>query len=272
MTLEPRESHCVQQQQHISPLTQAGNPDWEQTKPPRLLKAGWLQRWITAALTRTLTPRTRRDSRRGQGETSSEDSELTPELRLLVSALFSFTDDLFKARNGRISCFSSIHFLLIAIYSNQSQGQLEGAVEFYILMSSGTKIPQRWIRYWKVDQVNATYQRDWKLNKKGSFIDFHRCHYLWMLVESAWTQDYWFSEQPCAKHLEIIFNKKKSLLSWWKTRQLHSCSTLKPRHWQQTEHWGKGQTGSSLPANIIMCWKFPFILCLRPRLSRKDSG
>lgn len=40
-------------------------------------------------------------------------------------------------------------------------------------------------------------------------------------------------------------------------------------------YWGndtmRGKT-ISVPANIIMCWKFPLILCLLPRLRRKDSG
>lgn len=37
--------------------------------------------------------------------------------------------------------------------------------------------------------------------------------------------------------------------------------------------WGEmGQTGSFIPANIIMCWKFPLILCLLPRLRRKERG
>lgn len=38
--------------------------------------------------------------------------------------------------------------------------------------------------------------------------------------------------------------------------------------------WGsEGKLGVDiLPANIIMCWKGPPILCLRPRLIRKDRG
>lgn len=52
-------------------------------------------------------------------------------------------------------------------------------------------------------------------------------------------------------HVEIIINSKSHLISRGKK---------------------KGKRCFSTPANIIICWKFPLILCLLPRLRRKDSG
>lgn len=88
VTLELRQSHCVQQHQHVNALTKAGNPDWEQTKPPRLLEAG-----LTAEVNYSSSDMdsNSRDEQRQQMRTRGnlQDSGLTPGLALLlVSAVF----------------------------------------------------------------------------------------------------------------------------------------------------------------------------------------
>lgn len=70
----------MQQRQHIRALTEAGNPDWEQTKPPRLLEAG-----LTAEVNYSSSDSNSRDEQRQQMRTRGnlQDSEITPGLRRL---------------------------------------------------------------------------------------------------------------------------------------------------------------------------------------------
>lgn len=177
----PWESHCVQQQQHIIALTKAGNPDWEQTKPPRLLGACWT---AEVNYSNSDMDSNSREEQRQQLRTRRHLQGRDLDSRAptaFLSALFGWTDDVFKVRNWRLSWFSfnlfsvTCHLFLIRV-----TGQLGGAIESLILIiSSERKDPQRWIWYYKLNKVKATYQLDWNLIKikapSFEFINFISC-------------------------------------------------------------------------------------------------
>lgn len=136
VTLEPRESHCVQrQQQHINALTKTGNPAWEQTMPPRLLEAG-----LTAEVNYCSSDMdsNSRDEQRQQMRTRGtlQDSELTPGLVLLwfLPCLVDLITYLRSEMEDYLVLLPSI-FCYLPFIPNQSL-------------------------YYKVNKVNATPQLD----------------------------------------------------------------------------------------------------------------
>lgn len=187
----PWESHCVQQQQHIIALTKAGNPDWEQTKPPRLLGACWT---AEVNYSNSDMDSNSREEQRQQLRTRRHLQGRDLDSRAptaFLSALFGWTDDVFKVRNWRLSWFSfnlfsvTCHLFLISV-----TGQLGGAIV------SNPHNKQWEERSTKMDLILQTEQayisaRLKSYQNKSSFIRVHQLHFLFMLAEP------WFMVRNC---------------------------------------------------------------------------
>lgn len=156
-------------------------------------KLVWLQRWITAALTWTVTPGMSRDSSWGQGDTSRT-VIWTPGLRL-ICFLPCLVEPMMYLRSEieDYLVFLSSIFCYLPFIPNHSHRAASGR---YRVSNNYNKQWEE--RSTKTDLILQTEQgkgyisaRLKSYQNKSSFIQVHQLHFLFMLVEP------WFMARSC---------------------------------------------------------------------------